>query len=165
MGTVTIGSDTFDVYGTHALLASYAAGSYVHGDTFTAATTTQQDRALVEATRLLVAQTWLDTANAVVGTAAAAVIQAAQELALAGLADAAVFTQASASLKVRSVDAKGVGVEFFSPTAVGRFPVRVMDLISALLDGGGNDAPMGSTGAGGTDAESDFDDDAYTLIA
>lgn len=163
MPTITIGADTFDSYSTVAGLASYAAGSLVHGDAYDAATATQRARAMIEATRCLVAMSWLDADDADVGAADALVIQAAQELALYGLADAAVFTRASSSEKVKRVDAKGVGVEFFSPTSVGRFPARVMDLIGALLDGGGNDSPFGSSEAGGTDAESAFDDDGYTL--
>ena len=165
MPTITIGSDTFDSYSTVAALASYAAGSLVHGDTYDAATATQRSRAMVEATRCLVAMSWLDTDDADVDAADALVVQAAQELALYGLADAAVFTRATSSDKVKRVDAKGVGVEFFAPTSVGRFPARVMDLIAGRLDGGGNDAPFGSSEAGGTDAESAFDDDAYELTS
>ena len=105
MPTITIGSDTFDSYSTIADLASYAAGSLVHGDTYDAATATQRSRAMVEATRCLVAMSWLDADNADVDAADALVVQAAQELALYGLADAAGFTRATSSEKVKRVDA------------------------------------------------------------
>lgn len=163
MGSVTIGSGTYAVYGTHAELTTYASGSFVHATAYAAATSTDQARALVEATRLLVALPWIDAANADVSTAGAAAIQGAQELALSGLVDAEVFTRATSSQNVRAVTGK-VGVEFFAPVSVGRFPPRVMDLIAGLIDGasGGN---YGVSEAGGTDAESSFDDDVFETVA
>lgn len=162
MGTVTIGSSTYSVYGTHAALTDYAAGSFVHAATYAAATTANQQRALVEATRILLSLTWVDAANANVDTASATAIQAAQELALAGLADAAVFTAATASSNIKSAGAGKAAVEFFSPVGVGRFPVRVMDLLSGLVEGIGSTL-YGGAESGGTDESSDFDDGAYAL--
>ena len=164
MGTVTIGSATYAVYGTHAALTEYAAGSFVHADTYAATTTARQQRALVEATRILLSLTWVDEANADADTASAIAIQAAQELALAGLADPAVFTAATASINVKSVGAGSAAVEFFAPVGVGRFPVRVMDLLSGLVEGAGSTL-YGGVESGGTDESSDFDDAAYTLTS
>ena len=164
MGTVTIGSATYAVYGTHAALTEYAAGSFVHADAYAAATTARQQRALVEATRILLSLTWVDAANASVDTASATAIQAAQELALAGLADAAVFTAATASSNIKSAGAGKAAVEFFSPVSVGRFPVRVMDLLAGLVESIGS-TPYGAAESGGTNESTDFDDAAYTLTA
>lgn len=159
MGTVTIGSDTFDVYGTTAGLATRANGSAAYYATYAAADATYALRVHVEATRLIALMPFDDAANAVVGTAAADVVTACYELALAALADAAVLTQASTAQRVRKVDAKGVGVEFFGPTAGARFPARVMALLGPLLESTAT-ASM-SVGAGGyvsgTSTCSDFD--------
>lgn len=161
MGTVTIGSSTYSVYGTHAALTDYAAGSLVHATTYAAATTANQQRALVEATRILLSLSWVDAANGSVGTASAVVVQAAQELALAGLADVGVFTAATASTNIKAITGK-VGVEFFAPVSIGRFPARVMDLLGGLVEGIGS-SPYGSTESGGTSESTDFDDGAYLL--
>lgn len=161
MGTVTISSITYNVYGTHAALTEYAGGSLVHAATYSAAATATQQRALVEATRILVSLSWLDAANASVSTASATAVQAAQELALAGLADVSVFTAATASVNVKSAGAGPAAVEFFSPIGVGRFPPRVMDLLSGLVDGIGSSL-YGATESGGTES-TDFDDGAYIL--
>lgn len=160
MGTVLIGADTFDVYGTTAALATYANGSLLYAATYTAATADNRARAHVEATRMLQAQTWIDDDNADVDTAVAAVVSAAYELALIGLADPTVFTVSTQSKNIKEVGAgDGVGVTFFGPVAIGRFPQRVLDLIGALLDSGGLAAELGlgASVAEGTDAESDFD--------
>lgn len=163
MGTVTIGSSTYNVYGTHAELTAYAGGSLTHAAIYAASDTTEQQRALVEATRILASLSWVDTANASVTTASALVVQAAQELALAGLANVAVFTAATSSVNVKSAGAGPAAVEFFSPIKVGRFPVRVMDLLSGLVDGVGS-VPYGSSESGGTDQTVDFDDGIYGVI-
>ena len=171
MGTVTIGSDTFDVFGTSAGLATYANGSAAYYATYAAANVAdanQVKRTHVEATRLIALMPFADAADAVPATASADVATACYELTLAALADVAVLTQASTAQRVRKVDAKGVGVEFFGPLAGARFPARVMALLGPLLETVA--ASSSAVGAGGyvsgTSTCSDFDTcDAYGLTS
>lgn len=171
MGTVTIGSDTFDVFGTSAGLATYANGSAAYYATYAAANTADADqvkRTHVEATRLIALMPFADADDAVPATASADVATACYELTLAALADVAVLTQASTGQRVRKVDAKGVSVEFFGPLAGARFPSRVMALLGPLLETVA--ASSSAVGAGGyvsgTSTCSDFDTcDAYGLTS
>jgi hypothetical protein len=158
--SVVIATVTYDTYGDAAGIEEYANGSLLYADTFEAATATQAARALVEASRMLMAQVWIDDANGVTATAEAAVVAAAYELALIGLADPTVFTASTQSKNIKRLDAgDGVGVEFIGPVVIGRFPARVLDLIGALLDGSGLAAELGigASTACGTSAPSDFD--------
>lgn len=171
MGTVTIGSDTFDVFGTSAGLATYANGSAAYYATYAAANVAdanQVKRTHVEATRLIALMPFADAADAVPATASADVATACYELTLAALADVAVLTQASTAQRVRKVDAKGVSVEFFGPLAGSCFPSRVMTLLGPLLETVA--ASSSAVGAGGyvsgTSTTSDFDTcDAYGLTS
>lgn len=165
MGTVTIGSDTFDVYGTTAGLTSHANGSAAYYAAFSAATTTARDRTHVECSRLIAAMPFDDDANAAPATATGAVVTACYELTLAALADPSVLTSSSSGSNVKRAGAKGTEVEFFGPKRGGRFPDRVMVYLSALLA-----TPSSSTSLSGgayaspvVDEGSAFDDDdAYT---
>lgn len=175
MGAVTIGSDTFDVFGTSAGLATYANGSAAYYATYAAANVAdanQVKRTHVEATRLIALMPFADAADAAPATASADVATACYELTLAALADVAVLTQASTAQRVRKVDAKGVSVEFFGPLAGplagARFPARVMALLGPLLETVA--ASSSAVGAGGyvsgTSTASDFDTcDAYSLTS
>lgn len=169
MGSVTIGSSTYEVYGTTAGLAEYANGSLTFAATYTAAlaaSSSSPARALVEATRMLTLQPWADDADADVDTAQTAVVTAAYELALAALADAAVFATTSTDKLVRKVEAGGAAVEFFAPTIGGRFPSRVMELIGPLLEGATGGTVTTGAYATGVDGLSQFDDaDAYGIVS
>lgn len=161
MGTRTIGGYTFDVYGTAAGLTEYATGSAAYYATFTAAATDTAARAHVEATRLISRLTFASTVDSDPATTSEAnLIAACYELALAGLADGAVLTASSATKNIKAITGK-VGVEFFAPTLGGRFPTRVMELLTPLLTSADTYA---ATYVGGTSTASDFDeDDRYGL--
>lgn len=167
--SVTIGATTYPTYGDITGLAEYANGSLLYAATYTAATADTRARALVEATRMLLAQEWADDENGDVDTAEDAVVQAAYELALIGLGDATVFTAPTQTDLVKRMGGEGVPeIEFFGPTVVGRFPQRVLDLLGGLLDGGGLAAELGigASSSCGTSAPSDFDDcDPYDFSA
>lgn len=173
MGAVTIGSDTFDVFGTSAGLATYANGSAAYYATYAAANVAdanQVKRTHVEATRLIALMPFADAADAAPATASADVATACYELTLAALADVAVLTQADTAQRVRRVNAKGVEVEFFGPTAGSRFPARVMAILGPLLESSTASATSTTVGAGGyvsgTSTCSDFDPcDAYGLTS
>ncbi len=188
--TVTIGSDTFEVYGSSAGLATYANGSWLWSATYTAAVATSASgplRALVEATRLLDRQAWdgdktssgqalawpRDGVTATTpsggevtdGVTPDEIVAAAYELALAMLAKPAVVAGTSTASNVQQAGAGSASVTFFSPTAGGRFPDRVMELVGWAFAGSssGDIVAMGSY-ASGTDGCSQFDTcDTYAL--
>lgn len=167
MGTVTIGADTFDVYGSSAALASYANGSAAYYAAYAAAAADTVKRTHVEATRLIALMPFEDAANAVVGTAAASVATACYELTIAALTDPDVLTAADTSKNVRAVTGK-VGVEFFAPVRGARFPARVMAHLAPLLATAtaSSDAVSGAGYVAFSSDASDFDDDdRYTLTS
>ena len=168
MATVTIGADTFEIYGTTAGLASRANGSSTHYAAYTAAVAADADdvaRKHVEATRLIAALAFEDDANADPATATGDVVTACYELALAAVLDPAVLTQVSTASNIKRVAAKGVEVENFAPVAGSRFPARVMALLGPLL-AGSTSATTGGAYASGTSECSDFDAcDRYGLTS
>lgn len=170
MGQVVIATETFDVYGTTAGLASRANGSSTYYAAYTAAVAADAadvNRKHVEATNLITLLPFADAANAVPATADALVATACYELVLAAIVDPDVLTAASTGSNVKRIEAKGVSVEKFAPEAGSRFPSRVMALLSSLLEGatGGSDIG-GATYAAGVDECSAFDeDDRYGLAS
>lgn len=182
--TVTIGADTFEVYGSSAGLATYANGSWLWSATYDAAVATSANgpkRALVEATRLLNLQPWAGDktsssqalawprdgvtattpsgAEVTDGVTPDDIVSAAYELALAMLAKPAVVAGTGTGSNVQSVGAGPASVTFFSPTPGARFPDRVMELVGWAFSGASGDdtiAPLGSY-ASGTDGCSQFD--------
>ncbi len=173
MGTRTIGTDTFDVYGDAAGLASRANGSSTYYAAYTAAVADDADnvaRVHVEATRQIAEMPFADDADAVPSTADAKVITACYELVLAALVDPAVLAQDSTGSNVKKLDAGGVSIENFAPVAGSRFPARVMALLSLRLDGaeasGDASTITGGSFVAGTSTCSDFDDaDRYGLTS
>lgn len=168
MGTVTIGSDTFDVFGTSAGLASRANGSSSYYAAYTAAVAADAadvNRKHVEATRLIALMPFEDAANAVPSTAAADVATACYELVLAALLDPAVLTQDDTGSRLKRLEAGSVVVENFAPVAGARFPQRVMALLAPLLESAADGGDItGGSYVSGTSACSDFDDaDRYGL--
>ena len=161
MGTLTIGADTFTVYGTAAGLATRANGSSTYYATYAAAVAADASnisRVHVEATEQIKLLPFTDAANADPTTAAADVAVACYELVLAALFDPAVLTQDSTRSNVKRIEAKGVAVENFAPVAGARFPTRVMALLGPLL-GSEASASLAGSYVAGTSTCSDFDDD------
>lgn len=183
--SVTIGGDTFEVYGSAAGLATYANGSTLWYATHAAASADARARALVEATRLLDRQRWqgakvsdgqalawprsgvtVDGAAVSEASVPDAIVWAAYELALAILAKPTVIAGTSTGSNVQSVGAGPTAVTFFAPTPGARFPDRVQELIGGYLYGADGAATLAPGGlyATGTDGCSQFDGaDAYGL--
>lgn len=183
MGTVTISSVVYTVYGDHAgagSLTEYAGGSLAYEAVFSAASADsgkKQKQALVEATRVIERLDWagarvseaqaLDWPRTGVtlpdGTAVSsasipqAIIDAAYELALAGLADSAIFTTTTTEDKIKRVEAKGVEVEWFGPRDGGRLPGRAAELLAPYLAGVSSSGVGAGSYAAGVDGESAFD--------
>jgi hypothetical protein len=166
MGTVTIGSTVYTVYGEHAganSLTEYAAGSLAYDELFTATSERKQMQSLVESTRVFKRLAWTDATHgdpATVGLPQP-IIDAAYELALAGLADETLFTGVSTADNTKKLEAKGVSIENFAPVKGGRLPGRVAELVGPYLEGAGTTS-VGGSAAFGTGCDSAFDDcDGY----
>lgn len=166
MGSVTIGTDTFDIFGTAAGLATRANGSAAYYATYAAAVladATNVSRTHVEATRLIGTLTFDDDIDDDPATAAAdsQIALACYELVLAALVDADVLTRADTGSRVKRVGGSGVPeVEFFGPAPALRFPSRVMAILGPLLASASGASSTVTAGGyvSGTDTCSDFDD-------
>lgn len=185
--TVTIGADTFEVYGSSAGLATFANGSLSWYATHAAASADTRARALVEASRLLDRQAWDGDKTSdgqalawprdgVTGTPPSGVavtdgvtpdeiVAAAYELALAMLAKPAAVAGTSVGSNVQSVGAGPASVTFFSPVIGGRFPDRVMELIGwGFASSSTSEIVALGSYATGTDGASQFDTcDEYSV--
>jgi hypothetical protein len=185
MGTVTIATVDYEVYGDEAGADAYWGGGLGDGATaWAAADATQHKKALVAATRLLDRQPWQGTAvgtpvidvvlqwprSGVSGVAdnevPDAIVKGSYELAAAILSDTSILNAAVSGSNVRAVKAGSVEVEFFTNTLgiSGRLPAQVQDLVGQYLQGAGAGASSSiSYGTDGT-SESEYDDaDIYTI--
>lgn len=167
MGTVTISAVDYSVYGTHTgadSLEEYALGDLAREPIYnssenTASSGKRQKQALVSATRVISGLDFADETHADPTTAGLPqpIIDAAYELALAGLADSSIFTTTTTEDKIKRVDAKGVNVEWFGPRDGGRLPGRVAELLAPYLAGTSSSGVGAGSYAAGVDGESAFD--------
>lgn len=169
MGTITIGTHDYEIYGDAAGLEEYANGDPDYA-TYAAAVADDADqvnRVHVRATRLIAALPFTDASNAVPATAAAAVNTACYELVIAALLDPDVLTQDSTAQNVRSIAAEGVSTSYFAPLAGSRFPQRVMVHLGLLLGAATSSSGIeGGAFVAGTSCESAFDaDDVYGVTS
>lgn len=179
MGTITIGTTTYDVYGTTAALKSYMAAK-LGSTNYDAATTTEQKQAHISATR------WLDRANwqgqkydlttpqplehprtgltdkdgneVAEDTVHITVEEATYELVEYLLGDPTLTGSPDSGSNIKRAKAGSAEAEFFRPTegTYPRFPTEAHELIRYFLEGAsGISAPY----APGVDVESQFDDD------
>lgn len=152
MGTVTIGSTDYTIYGSFTDATDYLAASLT-ASAWAGATTDQQKQALVSATRKLDALEWASGYETFAERdAVEAIQQASYEWAAQLLADVSPGAQAG---NVKSVSSKGVSVEFFSPVAPGALPTVVIDLLVDYMASttGGHATPI----AGGACEETVFE--------
>lgn len=184
MGTVTIGANTYEVYGDSDELKIYMA-AHMNSEAYDDASGQDRKKAHVSATRWLDRADWqgqkTDLAtpqplefprtgltgkdgNAVDSVATPeAVENATYELVIYLLSDAAATQSLDQGSNVKRVGAGPAQVEFFKGTdgKYPRFPTEAHELIRYFLEGAsGLTAPM----APGVDVESQFDDcDRYGL--
>lgn len=180
--TITIGAVSYDAYASNQIADDYMAAQISSaGTAWRAASETDQDRALVSATRLIDRQTWQGTRDdqyfplafprsGLVDADGAAVdaysvpqrvVDACCELAAALLDGSAVQDQASTESLTQSLSAGSVSISYFrsAEQTAGRFPQPVQELIGLWLTG----ASILLVGAAtGTDEESAFSAD-YSL--
>jgi hypothetical protein len=164
MGTVLIGSDTYNIYGTRA-----NADMYINAMFGAAATKWRnlsvdddKDRTLVVAARYLDTLGLEDAGVAITYTTVLTAIHAAQaELAVLIASDPTVVEAIDAGSNIRVLDADGTKIEFFRPTSAAagtatRLPVVVQRLLAPYLPA--TDLVIVGGAAFGTDVDSQFDD-------
>lgn len=156
MGQVVIAGVTYTILGEHtgAGSATEYLGAALHATAWAAASSDDQKKALVSATRTFDRMEW----SAAYDThaerdAVLAIKQASWELAAALLVDAQ--GAAGAGGNVQSIAAKGLSITFFSPRVAGELPVIVMDLIVDYL--ARTAGAYGTPYASGTDEETAFE--------
>lgn len=134
MGTVTIGAEVYTIIGTVAGATTYLNGSLTNSAIWAAAgaITDKQDRALVEATRLLERQRWIVEGEEVEAYQVPSIEEACYEVAAALLSGTPVVAGAAQS-NVKSLDMEGVAVEFWGPGKPQRFPTVVMELVGQYM--------------------------------
>ena len=183
MGTVTISANNYTIYGTQAAAIVHLTASLgTAAEAFIGATSANQAKALVTATRMIDSVAW-DGDPVVEGQAQAfprtgltdrdgnevssasvptQVETATYELAAILIEDPDVRNETSGT-NVKRVKAGPAEAEFFRPIRGTRFPRVVWELLVPFAAGGGTSAEAMSY-ATGTDVESSFDtDDEYTL--
>lgn len=149
MPTPVVGTDS---YVTVANADTYHAAS-IHGASWTAASTTTKEQALLTACRMLERQTWQGTKTspsqaldwprsglsdpegvAIPSGAVPQFIKDAQcELALSLINDPSVQTSTDTSLNTRRLKAGSAEIEYFRPTSGSRFPTIVAELVNYYL--------------------------------
>lgn len=163
MGSVTIGSDTYNIYGSLAGANTYLAAR-IGSEAWTAATETTKEQGLVSGTRLI--QTWLASRGYTVDPASAVDIeieQANYELAFALVADPSVITASTSAVNTRRLKAGSAEIEYFRPGQGGRFPTLVQALLNAWLTEQGGAPGFGLPYASGTCETSSLTGDDYGL--
>ncbi len=165
MGTVTIGSDTFSIYGARSDADTYINGAFGPAATKWRAISVDddKDRTLVQAARFLDTLGLVDTSGvAIAYTTTEADIHAAQaELAMMLASDPTVLDGVDAGSNIRVLDADGTKIEFFRPTSAAagtatRLPPIVQRLLGPFLPS--TDLVVVGGASFGTCQESSFDD-------
>lgn len=162
MGSVTIGANDYDIYGTQAAATIYL-GAKIGQTEWTAAGTSTQAQALVTATRLI--ETWLTSKGFTEDPATSTDVNiqnATYELAYALVVSPSLQGAANQNGNRRRVKAGSAEVEYFRPERGGRFPVQVQALLNAFSDAEGGSS-LGLPVASGTCEESTLDADDYGL--
>lgn len=166
MGTVLIpdpGGASYPIYGTNTdAIAYHVAGLSAAAVAWSAATATNQNKSLVQATRYLDSQSWRDDLDWIGDHDSVDVPvdfeEACYELAALILANPTLVDAASGGGSNIQAVTGAVGVTFFAPQDATPLPSLVMRLVGQYL--GGSTAIQGSYGASeatGTDTCSDFD--------
>ena len=187
-GSVTISANAYAIYGTSAEAVIYhAAGIGAAAIAWAAASSTNQAKSLVEATRMLDRAPWqgalaadgqslkwprsgvVDRLGEDVSSASIplAIEEAAYELAAALLADPTIRENGAAGgSNIASLTAGPVGITYFRAIAGGRFPTIIDELVGQYLQSAASASATLSTASygTGTDVSSSFDDaDVYSL--
>lgn len=183
MGNVTIGGNSYTIYGSQGEAIAYLAGSVsAAAIAFGVAVSDRQLAALVSAARVIDAEDYQGTptvpgqlqafprtgvtrrdGTAVDPNATPIEINNGQyELAALLLAKPGLLDQNNADVNIQSVTAGPAGVTFFKPISAGRFPATVQRWLGQFF---ATPSIGGGSASTGTGAESSFDDcDRYGLV-
>ena len=170
MGSVIIGGEEYEVYGSQAAAIIYWNGRM--GPLAAAFKAKEgmdeQMQALVMAHDLLERQDYIATAATfALRDAIQAFQDASYQLAAMVLADTSVYTQETSGKNIKKIEADvGVSVEFFKPTLgiTGRFQVNVQELIGEYLQTTTPGSVSGSYASGNVDNQtSSFDPSAFDI--
>lgn len=164
MGTVTIATVDYDVYGEYADGADYIAGAFGAGATkWRSLVTDDKARTFVSAARFMSTLGLVDEDGAAIGytTVIADIIAAQAELAMVLALDSTALDGLDAGSNIRVLDADGTKIEFFRPTSAAsgtasRFPAAVQRLLGPYLPT--TDLVIVGGESFGTCQESSFDD-------
>lgn len=168
MATITIGANDYDALDTLANVTAYLGGSLTdQAAAFAAAATANQQKSIVEATRVLQRQSWTTTdgvstaiANAADSDLPQAIKDATAELA-AYIANGELdfITNASTENTQKRIKAGSVELENFRKIGVGssgyRFPLNAFELVRPYL--AGTTAAANLASSSGTSRTSEFD--------
>lgn len=189
MGTVTIGSNTYNVYGDQPSAIAYLAASLSKSAiTWAAATSQQQAQAMVMTARLFDRQTWQGVqnggplqwprsnvvdkfGNAVSPTVIPAdILNGSYEMCALMLNDPALQDQINNTFNIHSFSTGPASVTYFGRQTAGRFPMSVQEYVGAYLARGGNPGGAIATDTSGASAQDDstsisqfLDVDSYDL--
>jgi len=158
MKTVDIGAEEFNAYADQDDADVYLTGSIHAGTTWDDATTANQGRALVTATRILDRQNWVDAYDTQAERFAVEDIRNASiEMALALLEGSDLQTEQSTAQKLQSIKAGSVSLSYFrgSEGTPHRFPIIVHELLRDYLAGGDFGRSGVATGVSGKSSTGD----------
>ena len=156
MGSVTIGANSYDIYGTTSGADDYLAAR-IGATEWASATATTQAQALVTGTRQI--EAYLTKLGLTADPSASVdteIEQANYELAYALVVDSTIQDSTNFGLNEKRYKAGSVELEYFSPQKGGRFPSIVQTLLNnwiAAQGGGGSSVGLAS----GTDEVSSLD--------
>lgn len=154
MGSVTIGTVDYDIYGTDSGANDYLAARIGAAANWTAETATTKAQALVSATRAI--RQWLVKFGVDLDPAESVdeeIQQANYELAYELTQDNDLLKAVNTATTEKRLKAGSAEVEYFRGTSGGKFPVTVQTLLNNWLNAGGYVLALAQA-AYGTDEES-----------
>ena len=132
MGAVTIGATEYQSYATVAVADEYLAADIVRAVPWEALTEDSKGRALVSATRMMLALPWCGTVPDPAEDQASPIPDVAAMLAADLAANPALFADASGNSNIKRAKAGSAEVEFFSPVDGGPpLPKALWDRLQA----------------------------------
>lgn len=148
MGSVTISSNSYDIYGTSAAADIYLGAKLGAAD-WSGASADTKSRALVQGTRLI--RTYLAARGHDLDPAEAVdveVEEANYELAFALVLDPTIASNANSGSNIRRTKAGSAEIEYFRPVEGSRFPVEVQVILNGWLSSQGSSGSAGAFSSG-----------------
>lgn len=115
MATITLGSNSYDVFEDVAGADAYLAGDIARAASWALVSTENKGRALISATRMMLALPWCEAPPDPADQQVSPIPEVAAMLAADLAANPALFADASGNSNVKRAKAGSAEVEFFSP--------------------------------------------------